>query len=211
MSDQVIYKVNYLPNVGYLTGPIPKQLLNAITEEVDLIKEDFLLAEQMNDKLIGNIATECKLTKCRGDVSDFVMHMVNEYDKQFNYLQNVSLLSKDVPLVLTSLWVNFQKKYEFNPIHDHSGVFSFVFWLKIPFDKYEERKVYKNSKDQHVKKGAFEFIYVDTLGDLRVCAPSDCAEGNFCLFPAGMNHSVYPFYTSDDYRISVAGNVSFEC
>jgi len=31
-------------------------------------------------------------------------------------------------------------------------------------------------------------------------------EKKLLLFPATMRHSVYPFYTSDDYRISVSGN-----
>jgi hypothetical protein len=32
----------------------------------------------------------------------------------------------------------------------------------------------------------------------------------FVLFPATLQHSVAPFYTSDGYRISVAGNLDFE-
>ena len=27
------------------------------------------------------------------------------------------------------------------------------------------------------------------------------------MFPAGLNPVVYPFYTSDDYRITISGNV----
>jgi len=27
------------------------------------------------------------------------------------------------------------------------------------------------------------------------------------IFPARMTHCVYPFYTSQDYRISISGNV----
>ena len=34
-------------------------------------------------------------------------------------------------------------------------------------------------------------------------------EGSAFLFPSRMNHCVYPFYTSDDYRISIAGNYRF--
>ena len=30
------------------------------------------------------------------------------------------------------------------------------------------------------------------------------------IFPACVNHGVYPFYTSDDYRVSVAGNFKFD-
>ena len=32
-------------------------------------------------------------------------------------------------------------------------------------------------------------------------------EGTIVMFPSWLNHSVYPFYTSDDYRISISGNI----
>ena len=32
-------------------------------------------------------------------------------------------------------------------------------------------------------------------------------EGTIVMFPSEMLHAVYPFYTSDDYRISVSGNL----
>jgi hypothetical protein len=35
-------------------------------------------------------------------------------------------------------------------------------------------------------------------------------EGKMALFPADLNHIVYPFYTSEDYRISISGNVGFK-
>ena len=33
-------------------------------------------------------------------------------------------------------------------------------------------------------------------------------EGTMILFPSSLNHNVYPFYTSDDYRISISGNLN---
>ena len=33
-------------------------------------------------------------------------------------------------------------------------------------------------------------------------------EGKMLMFPSFVQHGVYPFYTSDDYRITVSGNVS---
>ena len=35
-------------------------------------------------------------------------------------------------LKLNGFWVNKQKPHEYNPYHDHGGVFSFVVWMKIP-------------------------------------------------------------------------------
>ena len=32
-------------------------------------------------------------------------------------------------------------------------------------------------------------------------------EGHIIMFPANLQHCVYPFYTSDDTRISFSGNI----
>ena len=32
-------------------------------------------------------------------------------------------------------------------------------------------------------------------------------EGKIMMFPSSLVHCVYPFYTSDDYRISLSGNI----
>jgi hypothetical protein len=32
-------------------------------------------------------------------------------------------------------------------------------------------------------------------------------EGKICIFPSYLHHSVFPFYSSDKYRISIAGNL----
>jgi hypothetical protein len=32
-------------------------------------------------------------------------------------------------------------------------------------------------------------------------------EGKMLMFPNSAYHTVYPFYTSDDYRITVSGNL----
>ena len=35
-------------------------------------------------------------------------------------------------------------------------------------------------------------------------------EGRMLFFPAGLRHTVYPFYNCEEPRISVAGNVWFK-
>ena len=35
-------------------------------------------------------------------------------------------------------------------------------------------------------------------------------EGMMLMFPSKLHHSVYPFYTSDEKRISVSGNISIK-
>ena len=50
-------------------------------------------------------------------------------------------MGPDSQLVLDKFWVNYQYKTEFNPYHDHSGVYSFAIWLKIPYDWEDQHKL----------------------------------------------------------------------
>ena len=58
----------------------------------------------------------------------------------------------------------------------------------------------------------FVFLMINEVGQIVSHAvPVDKEwEGKMALFPASLNHQVYPFYTSDEYRISISGNVGFQ-
>jgi hypothetical protein len=110
--------------------------------------------------------------------------------------------------VLESLWVNFQKKYEFNPNHNHAGIMSFVLWLEIPYNT-ENEMVNGAGKNSNVNlSSAFQFSYTDILGNIKNFSMviDKTYEGKILIFPNKLVHCVYPFFTSDNYRVSVAGN-----
>jgi hypothetical protein len=112
---------------------------------------------------------------------------------------------------LESLWVNFQKKHEFNPPHDHSGVFSFVIWMQIPTSYAEQKKLpicAESNADNHISN--FAFNYTNTLGRVSTFAYNmeKEAEGYMVMFPSTMLHQVFPFYENDGERISISGNVN---
>ena len=71
----------------------------------------------------------------------------------------------NIKFKLETFWVNYQNKHEFNPIQNHSGVYSFVIWLKIPYDYEDQCKLpqFKGTKKIDLKPGCFEFRYVDML------------------------------------------------
>jgi len=128
-----------------------------------------------------------------------------------------NLIQEHIPNIinnteLSSCWINFQKKYEFNPNHNHGGDYSFVWWINIPYDIQEELSLdfVKNSRDPSASK--FSFTYPDFTGMLKFYSiPVDKRdEGTLILFPSKLVHTVYPFYTSDDYRISISGNLLFK-
>ncbi len=66
-------------------------------------------------------------------------------------------------------------------------------------------------KDTEKKASIFEFEYTDSLGGIRNYGyrldPS--REGEMLFFPAALQHTVYPFYNTEEPRISVAGNLWF--
>ena len=110
---------------------------------------------------------------------------------------------------LETLWINFQKKHEFNPMHVHTGAYSFVIWMKIPYNIEDEKKLFVDTLEEDRAPSNFNFYITDIYGKIRdhTVNVDKSKEGCIVLFPAILNHSVNPFYTSDGYRISISGNV----
>ena len=112
------------------------------------------------------------------------------------------------------MWANFQKKFEFNPIHFHSGLFSFIVFLQIPYDLEEEDKVFPYVHHTGKATSRLSFLvthghsYLTGVRDIRINVDKSF-EGKMLLFPASLQHLVYPFYTSEDYRITVSGNLNY--
>ena len=113
-------------------------------------------------------------------------------------------------LKVESVWVNMQKKLEVNPLHNHDGTFSFVAWLYVPFKLKDERNMdnVKNARTVELAS-TFQFVYTTALGTIANCPMfvESGWEARIVMFPAKLLHIVYPFQTSDDYRISIAGNL----
>jgi hypothetical protein len=122
------------------------------------------------------------------------------------------VIEKEVPYILNRFWVNYQKKYEFNPVHNHTGVFSFVIWLKIPSSHKKECELpfIKHAILKH--PNTFQMLFVNSLGDISQLnydlEPED--EGKMLFFSSKYHHCVYPFYLSDEERISVSGNIGLD-
>lgn len=111
-----------------------------------------------------------------------------------------------------NMWANFSEKYEFNPMHNHTGDLTWVSWINIPYSLEAEDSL-DNSKTANCKMNSrFHFMYNTLTGKVLThqLAVDNDWEGKLIIFPATLFHAVYPFYTSDDYRISIAGNLGFE-
>jgi len=192
-----------LKNPGVTTGVLPNNIYSALFNEVNEIKSNFNAHENWNYGLAGNIEKQYQLQKSISILEPYVNQMCKSYAQNWNFN------SKENDYKLTSLWVNYQKKYEFNPIHHHTQTFSFVIWLNIPY-KIENEMNSPMVRETNAKAvSAFQFVYANIFGNLSVetlYVDHDWS-GRILLFPSELSHCVYPFYTSDDYRISVSGNL----
>ena len=110
---------------------------------------------------------------------------------------------------LKDIWVNYQNAGEYNPIHDHGGVYSFAAWLKNPVEYEDQAKLPNAMGAPSSFNNTFTFNYTDLFGRIQtyVYKLGKDAENILLFFPAILKHSVYPFYECDQQRISISGNV----
>lgn len=181
-------------------GRLPDDLLNTLKRNIDTAAQQ---QDSFNKNLIGHIEEQYKL-QINLKVAEFIKGMAVDYQQKFDF-------EREKNPKIVELWVNFQKKHEYNPVHHHFFKLGWVIWVKIPYDLNAELNAPNNKDtiDRKKRNSAFEFIYTACTGELQThpifLAKED--EGKIIMFPKGLKHTVYPFFTSDDYRISVAGNI----
>ena len=191
------------PNFGYLTDSIPSDILNILTNRVGLLDQN---SKKMNNILAGNLKNEFNISDVAPSIEPYILDLLNRYDEDFNYLKTIGNLTSNVPFVMDNLCVNLQEKHEFNPNHHHAGIMSFVIWLKVPFSREQEDLYSPGNKSNKNCSGNFELLYTSTLGNISyITIPAE--EGKILMFPNKLVHCVYPFYSSDEPRISISGNV----
>jgi len=196
------------PNNGVIFGRLKGDEYTSLMGEVRKAYEE---RKAMNDRLVGHLQDEFEVSETgKKHLEEPILAAAHQHLSYFNHGGNVSLLTSSKPMKIGPLWVNFQKKHEFNPPHGHEGVYSFVIWMLIPYDLEEEKGVFETARRKMASM--FGFIANDILGKSLVHPiPVDQSyEGVFCLFPSSLVHYVNPFYTSDDARISLSGNIMFD-
>ena len=135
------------------------------------------------------------------------------YDDWDNYRRYHIKKNESPPkFVMDRFWVNYLKQYEFNPLHNHSGLFSFVIFMKIP-THWEEQHTLNFDNFRAQVASDFMFVWSEhTENFLRThyfsLSPED--EGRMLFFPATLKHMVYPFYETKEERITVSGNIKWK-
>ena len=215
----ITIKYNPIQSIGYVSCNVPNDVLAVVKQEVqEIIDSNFKDAVPYNVYLAGAIEKQYRLTESSTVLNKFFKYIIPEYFKLQGDQKNANITflinDKRIP-ESNNLWVNLQKKYEYNPLHDHSGVLSFVLYLKIPYD-FKEEQASPHLKNSNTPVGpSFSFMFPAIPQPGKSFKPVEQHflrvdqnwEGTMIIFPSWMQHTVYPFYTSDDYRISVSGNL----
>jgi hypothetical protein len=196
-----------LPNTGIITEKLDDKTMNRLKSYIKNKKN------KASHTLAGNLENSFTIKdKDNWFFDNVLLHLINQYSKKDLEVIIPSTLTKNCSYVLNRFWVNFQNKYEFNPIHNHAGVFSFVIWMEIPssYKKEKELKFIKHSNSPLAN--SFEFVFTNILGKVSTKSfhlePED--KGTILLFPSQLSHCVYPFYLSNKKRVSISGNISLD-
>ena len=158
--------------------------------------------KDFRDNLAGIIKEEYAYEN-RADYVEEIAQFLTVYDEAYQKFKNEKYRVKPEYL-LTALWVNFMKKNEYNPPHDHSDFLSFVIFLKVP---EEIKKEQENFIGNSAGPGSLSFLYGDGNRQSITYQSVKPTERDIFIFPAWIKHYVAPFY-SDVTRISVSGNIS---
>jgi len=200
---QIVIPKNY----GWIEKKLSEEEMNQLWNYVD----NHL--HSVKSTLAGNIHESYALT----DTNDWffnntILPLCTLYAEVFDNIGKEVPTNASHPYILHSLWVNFQKQNEYNPIHHHTGVYSFVIWMKIPTRHLDQNQnsVSSNSNSKFIS--TFQFQYSNILGELQyhLYEMNPEIEGTLVFFPSKLHHQVYPFFNCEEYRISISGNVTLD-
>jgi len=198
---------------GFILHNLSLITINEINSQVNNIKDNFKEATPHNRYLEGQIDNEYLVSPIPSLVME-IIHIFkklnpNPFQLYEDNIFNKILKTQPATLSFSKMWINFQKKYEYNPIHQHNGLYSFVVWHHLPFFIENERdKGPGKNKSSINTNGCFSFNFKD-YSSINSCVleVDKTWEGVVAIFPSPLPHQVYPFYTSEDYRITVSGNI----
>lgn len=119
---------------------------------------------------------------------------------------------------LDSIWSNIQEAREYNPIHQHTGNFSFVIYTRNDLEDLSVEELQDNEYDNKIVDhdnqkplaGLIELFYGEGNWMNWTSFTHVPKRGDILIFPSWLRHTVYAHYEAGKIRISVAGNVSFK-
>ena len=178
---------------SFLSEKMPQNLYQELLSYTQRRREEETW--NYNDKLAGALEQQSSLSDWSPQFEEYVVRLSTQLWSQvyqtcpcdFQETKNVTPFIR-----LRNLWVNYQQQYEYNPIHTHTGIVSFVIFTDIPYGSEE--------RESHNSNGAFQ-LEADVL-------PVDKTwNGVILMFPSTTKHAVYPFKSTQKERVTVSGNL----
>ena len=206
------YHMQAPPNWGIIEVALPPNIVDYLWKIIEEGKKDY---KDYKSHLVGHISKSFSIKDTEGEFETKILGpCVKLYEETHGAIPTQDNCYGIFAPQLTDMWCNYQYQTEFNPPHSHMGVWSFVIWMKIPYESKDQQlsaEFLKGVPVNHHKAGAFEFEYVDTLGAIRNATYplSPEYEGRMVFFPSTMRHIAYPFFNCDEERISISGNIAY--
>ena len=171
---------------------------------LEIIQKSIDSKEDASKNLAGNIVTESFIDLSQ-DSGNELTSMVQDYLQQCELAGVHKPKSELKRISYEKIWVNHQKKGEWNPPHIHSGDFSMVGYCQVPPELKDEWK-FENQKGQDPVGGKIQWNYGHYAPhSVEMFGPVEPEEGDIYIFPAWLLHYVFPF-NSDVTRISFSTN-----
>tara|TARA_B100000214_G_scaffold204079_1_gene147957 strand:+ start:1086 stop:1748 length:663 start_codon:yes stop_codon:yes gene_type:complete len=183
-----------LPNYGILDVTLEKNVLDHLHHlvekyEPDDAKQQWMLVDDDN-----------RFQK------EVLNPIIQEYVTDYGFPEKLKTTHIH-DLTFQKFWANYTGKGEYQALHNHDAIWSFVIWLKLPAVANDEQSV----KDaMHPDAGDFILTYSDIIGRTRKVnwkLEKQYNEGHMLLFPSDLYHAVYPHFQTDEKRLSLAGDI----
>lgn len=195
MDNEVInYRYYHWGPLLYSTKVTPER----VTKILEICNK---AEDSYNHNLAGHIKKELNLPSLK------IFNILKPYFRSYARVQTEDYALKPLPVLdMDAVWVNYMKAGDFNPPHSHSGVLSFVLFLKVPDQLKKENEKYTGTS---MGPGAIEFrigLVPQLVNPAATNHPFFPKEGEIFIFPAHLEHWVFPF-KSKVTRVSVSGNL----
>jgi|TARA_R100000426_G_scaffold72139_1_gene50226 hypothetical protein len=181
---------------------VPIDMIDELNQEYEKNKNSL---HSNSEKLAGRLEIELSILSIIQKLKIFkkINFFINDYMMTLN---NFGLLAKpQIKTNITSCWINDMKEGEYNPVHTHNGPtndgWSCVLFLKVPEFVNDVKHKHKFHDGQLCFLGYDKRMYWITP-----------EVGDFYLFQADQQHTVYPFKTKikGEVRRSMSFNLIIE-
>jgi len=223
-NEDVKVEVHPLPSVFLMETQMPEKMVKDLNTYLDeLLKQND--REDHSGTLVGQIHRGEQLTM------DPEHELLQEYNQLVtglgaSYVNTVMentghVLKKPRQVAIDEVWSVHSFEGDYNPLHDHGtktimGI-STTGWTKVPQQILDQPTAGSPQYSKHNDSGACDGYLAFTYGrsqimDVERLRPPQSAEvqpqvGRLFVFPAWLQHMVYPFFGKGERR-TVASNLN---